>query len=144
MILKTLKKDEVQLFYDLLTIHIISSSSAGRIKKLNVPHTAPGSMFATACCRVVMNRGRFEPQGWPSHNFFLEVVANWLMRNPPCCLRGGRSRPDLLLHFRFTLGCRWNRGGSETLAWPPLHQSLVDTDACNSFECPLARVSVRD
>lgn len=32
--------DEIQLLYDLLTGYLISSSFAGRIKKLNKPHIA--------------------------------------------------------------------------------------------------------
>lgn len=42
---------KVQLFYDLRTINLISSSSAGRIKNLNKPHMAPGSEFAHAWTR---------------------------------------------------------------------------------------------
>lgn len=41
--------DEIQPFYDFLTIHTISSSSVGCNKKLNGPHMTPGPYFAHAC-----------------------------------------------------------------------------------------------
>lgn len=37
--------EEMQLFYDWMTINISSSSLAGRIKKLNGQHMAPGAIF---------------------------------------------------------------------------------------------------
>lgn len=46
MNLKTLNIDELQLFYYLLVMDIISSSLVGQIKKLNGLHTNPRPFFA--------------------------------------------------------------------------------------------------
>lgn len=42
----------IQLFYDWMTINITPSSLAGRIKKLNGQHTAPGPYFVHACSKL--------------------------------------------------------------------------------------------
>lgn len=99
----------------------------------------------------MINQGCFEfsvvePQGWPSRDGGAWCFFKWWRSGNreilPVASEEEEARPDLLLQ-RFAL--RWtNRGGSETLAGSPLHQSPADTDACSSSEWPSARVSVRD
>lgn len=47
--------DEIQLFYYLFTINIVSLSSAGRIKKLNGPHVASGCSLPRSALAQLLN-----------------------------------------------------------------------------------------
>lgn len=65
--------EEIQLFYDWMTINISSSSLAGRIKKLNGQHMAPGPYFVHACSTL-----EFCPNGecmWETNKGLRRVSA---------------------------------------------------------------------